>query len=245
MHILPIHTPLIKAGDDVASILKQSMMMQDGDIVIVSSKAVATAEGAAIDLSTVTPTSDAEIWAQKTGKSAAFCQAVLQETVRMHGKVIGGVTGAMLTEVQTDAVSTVLVPNAGLDESNIGDGYAIGWPLDPVLSVKRMSAALNVPIIISDSCIIPRRSGVSAFALVACGIDPVRSEIGVKDLFKHPLIMTKEAVADQLSVMGNAVMGNAAQSNPAAIIRDHQIPSSDFCGWVPGMRPERDLFGEY
>lgn len=242
MQILPIHTRLIKAGDDLASILKESMMIHSGDSLVISSKAVATAEGAAIDLSEMTPTSDAELYAQKTGKSAAFCQAVLQETARMHGYVRGAVTGAMLTEVQTDDVSTVLIPNAGLDESNVSDGYAMGWPIDPVLSVQRISDALGIPVIISDSFIIPRRSGVSAFALVACGIDPVRSEVGTKDLFDHPLTITREAVADQFSVMANTVMGNAAQRNPAAIIRDHNIPRSDFCGWVPGVQLEEDLF---
>lgn len=217
-------------------------MIEAGDILVISSKAMATAEGAAIDLSTIAPSYDAEMWAQKTRRSSAFCQAVLQETLRLRGRVIGGAPGAMLTEVHTDATSTVLVPNAGVDESNIGDGYAIGWPLDPVTSAKNISDALKTPVIISDSFVVPRRNGVSSFALVACGVDPVRSEIGVQDLFDHPLIMTKEAVADQLSVMGNAVMGNAAQSNPAAIIRDHGIPPSDFCGWVPGILPEEDLF---
>lgn len=245
MNIFPIHTAILKAGDDLASILRDSAVIEAGDIVVVSSKAVATTEGAAIDLSTIVPTDDANMWAQKTGKSAAFCQAVLQETARLHGKVMGAVHGAMLTEIQTDATSTILVPNAGLDESNVVTGYAIGWPVDPVHSAKKIRDALNVPIIIGDSCVYPRRRGVMAFALTACGIDPIRSEIGKPDLFGHPLQITQEAVADQLTIAANAAMGNANQGNPAALIRDHGIAFSDFCGWVPAMDAKEDLFNGF
>ncbi len=244
MNILPLHTSIIKKGDDLASLLKAAAMIQPGDILVVSSKAVATAEGAAIDVSTIVPSNDAEMWAQKTGRSAAFCHVVLQETTRLHGHVINAVHGAMLTEVETIAGSTVLVPNAGLDESNVENGRAVGWPVDPVQSAKTISDTLQVPVIISDSFIIPRRSGVMAFALTVCGIDPIRNDIGKHDLFGHPLALTKEAVADQLCVMANAVMGNGNQSSPAAIIRDHGVPSSAFCGWVPGVSTAEDLFQE-
>jgi len=37
-------------------------------------------------------------------------------------------------------------------------------------------------------------------------------------------------------------MGNAAQSIPAAVIREHEIPFSDFVDWVPGILKEEDLF---
>ncbi len=237
MLILPIHTAIIRAGDDLASLLMRTAQIERGDIVVISSKAIATAEGAAVDLSTMTASHDARRWAEKTGRSAEFCQAVLNETLRMNGRILSAVPGALLTDVQG-----VLVPNAGLDESNIEDGFAVGWPVDPVSSAKKMSDALHAPVIISDSFIIPKRSGVSAFALAVCGMDPVKNEIGTLDLFGHPLTVTTEAVADQMAVGANAVMGNAGQSNPAAIIRDSHIPLSSFCGAVPAIDPEKDLF---
>ncbi len=136
----------------------------------------------------------------------------------------------------------ILCPYAGLDRSNISSGYAIGWPQDPVRSVAVLQKAIGLPVIISDSCSRPGRLGVTAFALAACGIDPVRSEIDSKDLFGRPLRLTNEAVADQLATAANAVMGNADQSTPGAIIRDSGIPESDFCGWVPGIDPALDMF---
>lgn len=246
MQIFPVHTPLIRTGDNIAMILRESGMIVDGDIVVLSSKAVATAERTIIDLSRLQPSAAAESWSVKTGKSATFCEAVLMETLRMHGRVLGSAAGALLTEVKPDGLpqGVILAPNAGLDQSNIDDGFAVGWPTDPVTSAHAIRSALakNVAVIIGDSCIRPRRIGVTAFALAVCGIDPLRSDIGRKDLFGHPLRVTVEAVADQLTVAANAVMGNADQSCPAAIIRDHGIPFTEFCGWVPGIEPEEDLF---
>lgn len=83
-----------------------------------------------------------------------------------------------------------------------------------------------------------------AFALVCDGIDPVKSEVGRKDLFGKPLRFTLEAVADQLATAANFVMGNADQSVPAAIIRDHGLALGNFSGWVDGIDPDEDLFRE-
>jgi coenzyme F420-0:L-glutamate ligase len=259
MQILPIHTAILKPGDDLAEILLGGGI-RSGDIIVVSSKAVATVEGSAIDLSKITPTTEAEEWTKKCGKTPAFRQAILDETTRLNGWVHPSSPLAMLTELKPDGFphGTLLVPNAGLDESNIAEGWAIGWPKDPVLSAKQLrtdiekriqpevrspqSAAPRVVIIISDSCCKPRRNGVTAIALTVSGMDPLYSEIGHTDLFGKKMKMTVEARADQLATAANMVMGNAAQSTPAAIIRDHGITLNDVSGWVPGYSAEEDLF---
>lgn len=246
MNILPIHTPIIQGGDDFSSILRANTEILDGDILVLSSKAVATAENVAMALFSFIPSVEAEEWAKETGLGVAFCQAVIQETARLHGRILGSAPKALLTEVKPDGLEqgVMLVPNAGLDQSNIEKGFVVGWPRDLVASAKKIHDEMpqKIAIIIGDSCVQPRRWGVTAFALVTCGINPLRSEIGQLDLFGKPLTITVEAIADQLSVAANTVMGNAAQSIPAAIIRDHGFSFSDFCGWVPGMKPEEDLF---
>jgi coenzyme F420-0:L-glutamate ligase / coenzyme F420-1:gamma-L-glutamate ligase len=246
MELIPIRTPLIRAGDDVASILLSAADVRDGDIIVVSSKAIATAEGTAIDLRSLTVTDGAREWYIKTGRSAEFMQAVLDETQRLNGAITGHCQGALLTELRPDGltVGSIFAPNAGMDQSNIDDGWAVGWPIDPVISAKRLREGLNrnCAVIIGDSCCRPRRLGVTAFALTVAGMDPLKSEIGSTDLFGHELRVTVEALADQLTTAANILMGNAAQSTPAVIIRDHGLPFSDFCGWVDGIEPEEDLF---
>lgn len=246
MLLIPVHTRLINKGDNLAHILNESADIQDGDIVVITSKVVTTAEGDAVDTSSLIPSAQAEEWARKSKRSPAFMEAVLQETTRLRGTVTGDCPGAMLCELRPDGLKkgTIFAPNAGMDESNIDLGKAVGWPLDPVTSARTLRDALNpkCSVLIIDSCCRPRRIGVTAFTLTACGIDPLQSEVGKQDLFGRELRVTVEAVGDQLATAAAMIMGNANQSIPAVIVRDHGFPSSDFCGWVDGIEPTEDLF---
>lgn len=271
MLILPLVTPLLKPGSNLAEAI--SGHLEPGDIVVVSSKAVSTVEGNFVDLSSLTVSGEALSLAKKTGRSPLFMQAVLEELGRLNGKILNAVPGAVLTEVKPDGFpeGTILTANAGLDESNAPRGFAVGWPKEPVTSVQKLRKELiaairtrktqktqttqkknsfvsfssfssSVAVVLTDSCCHPRRLGVTAFALAVAGLDPHSSQKGEKDLFGKPLGITVEAVADQLATAANAVMGNAEQSVPAAIIREHGIPPSSFCGWAPGIESEKDLF---
>lgn len=249
MLILPVTTAVLHAKDDLAGIIQAQMHLQTGDILIVSSKALATVEGSAVSLTELAVSREAEEASAATGRSSAFCEAVLRETARLSGRIVGRCPGALLTELQpADMEGSILAANAGMDESNIESGFAVGWPNDPVASATRLRAALtstaHIAVIVTDSCCIPRRKGVTAYALACVGIDPLKSEIGSHELFGKTLRVTVEALADQLAVAGNLVMGNAAQATPVTVIRDHGIPLTDFAGWVPGIRPKEDLFRE-
>jgi len=251
--IIPIQTPLIEKDDDLIKLIVDSAQLEDGDIIVLSSKAVAMSEGELIDLSKVEVSDEAKEWAEKLKRhnpNPAFRQAVIDETAHMHGRVLPSCEHAMLTEVRPDGLpsGTILAANAGLDRSNAPDGFAIGWPKDPLVSARRIRKELSdetgkkVAVIITDSCCRPRRKGVTAIALTVAGIDPLQSQIGKDDLFGQDLRMTEEATADQLATAANFVMGNADQSIPAVIIRDHKMDLTDFEGWVPGIEPEEDLF---
>lgn len=249
MEILSIRTPILKPGDDLSAILYRGGVTA-GDIVVVSSKAVATVEGAMIDVQAITPGAEAIALGSRMKRTPQFCEAMLTETKRMNGKIIAVVPGAALTELVPEGFVTgsILVASAGLDESNVAAGYAIGWPHDPVASVVKLKMKIEeqtkgpVGVILSDSICMPRRMGVAAFALAVSGLDPLQSK-AKKDLFGKPLLITTEAVADQLATAANFVMGNGGQSIPAAIIRDHGLELTDWEGWVPGIEKERDLFG--
>lgn len=266
MELLAIRSPMLRQGDDLSHVFI-NVGLQTGDIVVISSKAVATVEGAMIDLASIKPTSEAEAWAKRCGGTPQFRQAVLNEVKRLNGTIHAGCLLAMLTELKPEGLpsGTILVANAGLDESNAPKGYCIGWPREPVKSIRRLrkeleeslktkrtkktkknsssSSSSSIALILSDSTCRPRRIGVTAIALAVSGIHPLQSCIGNKDLFGKDLRMTQEAVADQLATAANMLMGNAAQSIPAVIIRDHNIPLSDYEGWVAGIEEVNDLFG--
>lgn len=242
--------------------------MEPDDIVVVSSKVIATAEGSIIDLGLLKPSEESDQLAKLCGRSANFCEAVLMELRRMNGNVIGTCPGALLTEVRPDGLKqgVILTANAGLDESNAAPGHAVGWPKNCVRSASELRRALQsnlndnlrsvgsvtrapskrennqIAIIISDSCCRPRRWGVTAFALAVSGLQPLASQAGRRDIAGKPLRITVEAVADQLATAANFLMGNAGQMTPACIIRNHGLPLSDNEGWVEGIEPQEDLF---
>lgn len=252
MQILPLSTGILSNGDDLVSALMQHFVFEDGDILALSSKAVATVEGAHIHLSTLTTSQEAQEWNDRLqfNQPEGFRQAVLEETTRLQGSIVGSCPHAMLAELRPKGMveGSLLAANAGLDLSNTVEGTAIGWPQDPIASIQSIRSTLeqktgkSIAILLTDSCCRPRRIGVTAIALVVSGFDPLQSEIGKKDLFGHELRMTNEARADQLATAANFVMGNADQCIPAAVIRDHGLIFSDFEGWVPGIDPEDDLF---
>lgn len=265
MEIIPVCSPLLKMGDDLGAVFAKEAL-QPGDILVISSKALATIEGVEIQLRDGTPTKQVEAWVSQTGLPASFIEAVMAETKRLNGTIVGTCPGALLTELRPTGFphGTLLVPNAGLDRSNVREGYAIGWPHDPVKSLRTLRSGIqeqmsekrkekrkkntnslfsfHFSLVLSDSCCVPRRLGVTAFALACSGIDPVRSLIGTKDAFGHTMRITQEAVADQLATAANMVMGNADQMTPIAIVRDHGYALSNYEGWVPGIEPGEDLF---
>lgn len=244
MQILSVPTSLLQRGSDLATEILHNAHLEATDILVISSKAVAVTEGAAVSLAGIVPTPEALEVSPQCNQDPRFTEFILRETKRMNGAVVGISPHVLLTSLKPHGLKhgRILCPNAGADQSNIEQDYAIGWPLDPALSARQLSQTLGIPVIISDSGCVPARLGVTAFALACSGMDPFRSEIGKKDLFGKSMRMTQEAVADQLATAANAVMGNSAQSVPAAIIRDSGISRSDFSGWVDGVEAEEDLF---
>lgn len=253
MEIQPIKTPLLRHGDSLVDALIANAQIEEGDIIAVSSKVLATIEGAAINLAQVDITKEATKLAKQLKREETeipFLQAVIDETHRMHGKVLPSCTHAVLTELKPDGLEqgVLLVPNAGLDRSNIEEGFAIGWPRDPLKRASQLRQELrertekHVAVLVTDSACRPRRQGVTAIALTVSGFEPFHSHIGRSDLFSRTMRVTQEASADQLATAANAIMGNADESVPAAIIRDHGLTLSGHEGWVDGIAPEDDLF---
>lgn len=250
MELIPITTGTLHKGDNLIEHILQNADVESGDILVLSSKVVATVEGAAVKLKDIEVSDAARTWAEKHGRNPAFRQAVLNELQRMNGRIVDEESRYMRSEVRPDGLETgvILTAAAGLDESNIDAGYTIGWPHDPVTSAKKIHEEIfqktghKIGVVISDSCLLPRRLGVIAQALVAVGFDPIETQIGQPDLFGKPLRVTNEARADQLATAANYLMGNASQATPAVIIRSHGLPMTNFAEWVPGINPEEDLF---
>ena len=149
----------------------------------------------------------------------------------------------------------LLIPSAGIDESNGEDVYIL-YPkevqstCEAVWSHLRSTRGLKeVGVIITDSHTTPLRRGVTGIALGFCGFKPLYSYIGKPDLYGHPLRVTQMNLLDALATTGVFVMGEGDEQTPFALIEE--APKMVFLNHPPTeeeensvvISPEEDLYG--
>ncbi|MHB1908107.1 MAG: coenzyme F420-0:L-glutamate ligase [Nitrososphaerales archaeon] len=203
--------------------------LQDGDILVISSKFAAMAEGRFIRLSKVRPSRKTIKLAKRFSIDPKLAELVLQES----DAILGGIPGFLL------AVSRgIIAPNAGIDRSNVPKGHAILYPKDPNFTAEELfrflsrSTKRKVGVILSDSRITPGRVGTIGIAIASSGFNPVEDERGKEDLFGNKLKVTMKAVADQIASAAELAMGEASESVPIALVRGYNV---DFGGTAKSM----------
>ena len=242
LQVLGIKTDLIKPGDDLADELEKAMagaglMLQDGDILVVSESTLATAEGRVVSLEDIDPSPLARLMARRYLKDPREMQLILQESDR----IVGGIPGVVLTLREG-----FLYPNAGIDNSNAPPGSVVLFPSDPLASAcqirQRLSKGRDIAVIIGDSRTHPLRLGCVGVALACAGLDAVEDARGQKDLFGRELKITRKAVADNLVSAAQIVMGEGDEGVPAAIIRDAPLSLSGSEEPIPSIPPQDCMY---
>ena len=191
--VLPIQAPIQQDRFDLHATLIQAIedsgeALQQGDVVVVSSKYAAISEGRVVALDDVVVSAKAASLAERYHMNPAVAQLVLQEADHIFG---GIELGFLLT-----ANNAVISPNAGLDRSNIPSGFAVLLPEYPYATAERIRLALraywsvDVGVILADSWLVPGRLGTTGVALGSAGFQPVEDERGKADLFGNPMSVT-------------------------------------------------------
>lgn len=128
----------------------------------------------------------------------------------------------------------ILLPSAGIDESNSETGEFILYPKDPFQSAKDIYHYLkqhyrlnNFGVIITDSHTHPLRKGVIGTAVSYYGFKGVRDKVGDQDLFGKPLKMTTINVVDSLAVAATLMMGEGSEQCPLACLKTSDIEFSE------------------
>jgi coenzyme F420-0:L-glutamate ligase/coenzyme F420-1:gamma-L-glutamate ligase len=216
--------PEVVPGDDLAALItSRGVQLQDGDIVVVSSKAVSKAEGRVV-----------------SGVDRA--DAVSGETVR----VVARRADLMIVETRHGLVLAA----AGVDASNVAPGSLVLLPEDPDASARALRAALQAPVdgliavVVTDTAGRPWRLGQTDIAIGAAGLSPVLDLRGSRDAHGNVLESTLPAVADEIAAAAELVMGKAADT-PVAVVRGlgHLVQSADGPGAAAIVRPrDDDLF---
>ena len=205
--MLPVRgLPEVRPGDDVAALVAAAVELQDGDVVVVTSKILSKAEG--------------RLLPSGGDREAARLAAVDAETVRIVAR--RGTT--TIAETRHGLVMAA----AGVDASNVAGHEIALLPVDPDASARSLRARLLeltghiVSVVVSDTMGRAWRVGQVDHAIGAAGLAPVRDARGTMDSYGHVLEVTEIAVADELASAAELVKGKA-DGVPVAVVRGLEL----------------------
>lgn len=205
MQLIPLKTSLIQSGDDLVKAIKKALKqkkerLKNGDILVIASKVVAYTQGRLV---------------------LAKNKKEFKELIRKEAdKVLHN--GEMVITLK----NRILIPNAGIDNSNTPKGFVVLWPDRPFKTARQIRQELiknykikNLGILINDSHCQPLRLGTSGIAIGWAGFEGVQDVRKKKDLFGKKMTCTQIAIADNLASAANLLMGETDASIPFVIVR--------------------------
>lgn len=203
LQVIPVTgLPEVRPGDGLAELIAAATDLLDGDVVVVTQKVVSKAEGRLVRVDPADPLGHKRL--------------VLDESVRVlrrRGELL-------LTETRHGFVCA----NAGVDLSNVEEGWAALLPLDSDRSARRIRNGLRartgreVGVVVSDTFGRTWRRGVTDVAIGTAGVAAVVDLRGSTDALGRELRVTEVCVADELASAAELVMGKAS-GVPVAVIR--------------------------
>jgi len=241
LEVIPLSIKREIGADDklVDIILSSKPKFEDGDILVLSQKIVSKQEGRIVNKSLVIPSILALGIGSEYEKDPKLIEIILSETKR----IVRMGHGILIVETKNGLICA----NAGVDESNVNNGYATLLPSNPDKSARNLRDEIfkktkkNVAVLISDTFGRPFRMGQTDCAIGVSGIDSIIDFQGKKDTFGKILRITAIAIADELCSASELVKGKTLQ-NPAAIIRNYKFTANE--GTMKSLlRPDdEDLF---
>lgn len=210
IEIIPVTgLPEFKSNDDLVEILINTLNnpLTENDILVITQKIISKIENRTVNL-----------------QDKDFSEVLKDEAtqiIRKRGETIIARTK-----------HGFICANAGIDKSNIEQGYALLLPEDPDKTAYKIRKqifnrnSINVAVIISDTFGRAWRKGQTNVAIGCSGIEPMVSYIGTTDSFGNDLMATEIAIVDELASASELVM-NKIDEIPIAIIRGYSYENSD------------------
>jgi coenzyme F420-0:L-glutamate ligase/coenzyme F420-1:gamma-L-glutamate ligase len=206
--VLPLPgLPEIRPGMMLAPLLVEAaaaagIPLTAGDCLVVTQKVVSKAEGRLV------PLDPADADARRR-----LVEAESVRVLRRRGDLIISETG-----------HGWVCANAGVDLSNVDEGWAALLPADADRSARRIrdgvrvATGVEVAVVVSDTFGRPWRHGLVDVAIGVAGLAAVVDLRGTADDRGRPLQVTEVAVADEVASAAELVMGKS-RGVPAAIVR--------------------------
>lgn len=215
VEITPIHgIGDISPGDDLAEIMLSGLdsagfVLADGDVLVVTHKAVSKAENAIIRFD-----DDEDDRRRIIAEEAA---AIL----RRRGDLV-------ITETRHGFICA----NAGVDRSNMPEGWLALLPRDPDRSAHRLrtkirqAAEVEIAVVITDTFGRAWRRGLTDVAIGVAGMPALIDYRGETDTFGRTLTITEVALVDEVAAAADLVMGKA-KGVPLAVVRGLEYPTGE------------------
>lgn len=213
LEFIPVKTRIVHAPRDDISDIIDSLDIMDGDIIFITSKILGLHEGRTIKIGDIDKK-----------------DLIRQEAT--HFLDYNNSAGNF--HVNLTINQNVLIPAAGIDESN-ADGYYVMWPADPDKTCQQIRTHLmkkhhlkKLGVVATDSHTTPLRWGVTGITIGLAGIEPLKDIRGEPDLFGREMEVTKVNLIDPLTSMAVLLMGESNECTPIVILRGYQgTPFSD------------------
>jgi len=225
LEIIPIKIQReIGIDANFVDLILESSEINDGDILVFSQKIVSKNEGRMLSLSSVNPSLLANGIASSYGKDPRLIELILSESER----IVRMENGIIIVKTKLGFVCA----NAGIDESNVQDGYATLLPKDTDKSASLLKERIeqktgkNIAVIISDTFGRPFRLGQTDVAIGIAGLEPILDYNGKPDTFGKIMQVTAIAIADEICSASELVMGKVEKC-PIAIVRNYNYNFSN------------------
>lgn len=223
MRAQPIKTHKILVNECLENVINQYVTtLNDGDILAITSKIVSLCQGRIIEKSAISKH-----------------DLIMQEADQVVQ------TDQNPYDLYLTIKNNILIPSAGVDESNSNDSYVL-YPKNVQNTaykiwniLKEKFSLKNFGVIITDSHTTPMRWGVTGITLGWCGFQPLYSYINKPDIFGKPMRVTKINLLDALATTATLVMGEGDEQTPLAIISN--APKISFVSHPPSIEEEKSV----
>jgi coenzyme F420-0:L-glutamate ligase/coenzyme F420-1:gamma-L-glutamate ligase len=243
--------PLVQADDDIGEIIldllhKQELKLEQSDILVIAQKIISKAERRLVFLDEVVPSAKAKELATTCNKDPRVIELILNES----RDIIRVRDGLIIAEHKLG----MIMANAGIDQSNIGDYQdrpaVLLLPVNPDRSAQNIRNKIqetcgNSPgIIINDSIGRAWRNGITGHAIGSAGLSSLIDQRGRVDLFGRVLDHTEVAHADECAAAASLLMGQADEGKPVVLIQGLNINTDTIHGETADLIRDKstDLF---
>ncbi|MBT9129947.1 MAG: Coenzyme F420:L-glutamate ligase [candidate division WS2 bacterium] len=216
--------PIVKEGDDIPALIieackRESVSIEDGDIIVVTQKIVSKAEGRVYDLENIVPSKKALELGEATQRDPRLIELVLSDTVEV---VKATPEGLIVRNIQGN-----ICLNAGADRSNVpGETIYSLLPVNPDESSKIIRKGLQkiinkrIAVIITDTYSRPFRRGQVDLAIGFSGIFPFRDYRHTGDLYGKELRVKNTTIIDEIASVTELVIGQSTEAIPVSIVKN-------------------------